>query len=168
VAGVILHCPQLSCSSERVRHAFGGALVVGRERYSHMTIVEDGVVRPIGLFDLIERLGNEKALEAVAGHEGERGLEEIKPSKRRKLIEHEQEPMPTSSGLEILGETTPDLVEDQSHQGLGPTDVRRRHNEIERRRPFVLNEIADAPVAAARYLRNDGVAVETEERHRGR
>jgi len=29
--------------------------------------------------------------------------------------------------------------------------------------PFVLNEIADAPVAAARYLGNDGIAVKTEE-----
>src|SRR3954466_3159264 len=115
-----------------------------------MTIVEDGVVRPIGLFDLVERLGNQKALEAITGHEGERGLEEIKPSKRRKLIEHEQQPMPTSFGLEGLGETAADLVEDQSHQRLSATNVRRRHHEIERRWPFVLNEIADAPVAAAR------------------
>src|SRR5215213_6785803 len=133
-----------------------------------MTIVEDGVVRPIGPFDLIERLGDEKALEAIAGHEGERRLEEIEPSKRRKLIEHEQQPVPTALGLEILGETAADLVEDQPHQRLGATDVRRRHNEIECRWPFVLNEIPDAPVAAARYLCNDGIAIETEERHRGR
>src|SRR4051812_8741758 len=132
-----------------------------------MTIVEDRVVRPIGLFDLIERLRNKEALEAIARHKRKRRLEEIKPAQRRKLIEHEQQPMPTPFGLEIFGETAADLVEDQSHQRLGATDVRRRHDEIERRWPFVLNEIPDTPVAATRYLRNDGIAIETEERHRG-
>src|SRR6266511_1872427 len=56
----------------------------------------------------------------------------------------------------------------KSHQRLGAADVRWRYDEIQRRWPFVLNEISDAPVAAPRHLGNDGVAIEPEERHRGR
>src|SRR4051812_48507392 len=133
-----------------------------------MTIIEDRVIRPVYSFDLIERLRNKETLEPISRHEGERRLEEIKPSQRRKLVEHEQQSMPAALGLEFLSETTTDLVEDQSHQRLGAADVGWRYNEIERRRPIVFNEIADAPITAARHLGNNRVAIEAEERHRGR
>src|SRR5688572_16647627 len=133
-----------------------------------MTIIEDRVIRPVCSFDLIERLRNKETLEPIARHEGERRLKEIKPSQRRKLVEHEQQSMPAALGLEFLGETATDLVEDQPYQRLGTADVRWRYDEIERGRPIILNEISDAPVAAACHLGNDGIAIEPEERHRGR
>jgi len=61
-----------------------------------MAVVEDGVVRPIGLLDLIERLRNQEALEAVAGHEGQRRFEKIEPTECREFIEHQEQPMPAS------------------------------------------------------------------------
>jgi hypothetical protein len=68
-------------------------------------------------------------------HERKRRLEEIEQSKSRKLVEHEQQPMPASLGLEVLGETAAaDLVEDQSHQRLGAADVRWRYDVRSRMR----------------------------------
>src|SRR5690242_2018674 len=74
--------------------------------------------------------------------------------------------MPASPRLQILRQAPADLVEDQPHQWLGPADVGGRHHEIERDRSLALDEVADAPVAAARHLRHDGIAIETKERHR--
>jgi hypothetical protein len=61
VAGVILHGAQFCRRAERVGDALGCAFVIGREGNAHMAIVEDGVVRPIRLLDLIERLGDGNA-----------------------------------------------------------------------------------------------------------
>ena len=36
------------------RNAFGRALVIGREAHPHMAIVENGIVLPVGLLDLIQ------------------------------------------------------------------------------------------------------------------
>src|SRR5262252_10931715 len=59
VAGVVLHRPQFGRDAERVRYALRGALVVGRETYAHMAVIEDRVVWAVGLLDLIERMGNQ-------------------------------------------------------------------------------------------------------------
>ena len=56
-----------------------------------MAIVEDRVVLAVGLGDLVERLGDQIGADAIAGHEGERRLEEVEPSQRRKLVEHHQQ-----------------------------------------------------------------------------
>ena len=48
----------------------------------------------VGLLDLVQRLRDQEALQAVAGHEGERALEEVEPAERRELVEHQQQPMP--------------------------------------------------------------------------
>jgi hypothetical protein len=63
VAGIVLHRPHLGRGAERIRDALGGALVVGREAHADMAVVEDGVVRPVGLLDLVERLRDQEALE---------------------------------------------------------------------------------------------------------
>ena len=132
-----------------------------------MAIIEDRVIGAIGFFDLVQRLRYQKTLQAVAGHEGKRRLEEVQPSQRGKLVEHQQQPVSTALEMKILGQSPPDLVQDQSHQRLGSADVRRRHHEIERRWPLVFDEIADAPVAASRDLCDNRIAIKTEERHGG-
>ncbi len=87
IIGGIAH---LGGSPKCVRHARGGALVVGGESNAHMAIVEYGIIGAIGFVDLIERLRDQKALDAVVSHEGERGLEEIETAERRKFVEHQQ------------------------------------------------------------------------------
>jgi hypothetical protein len=42
-----------------------------------MAVVEDRVIGTIGLLDLIERLGDQKTLQAVAGQERQRGFEKV-------------------------------------------------------------------------------------------
>jgi hypothetical protein len=61
-------------------------------------------------------LGNEKALEAIAGHEGERDSKKSSLPSAGNSSSMNKQPMPTSFGLEVLGETAADLVEDQPHQ----------------------------------------------------
>ena len=75
--------------------------------------------------------------------------------------------MPPRLGLQIFGQATPDLIEDEADKGLGPIDVRRWHDEVERRGHFARHQVGNTPVAAARHLGDDGIAVETEERHGG-
>ena len=70
MTGIVLHGAHLGRGAECIRDPLGGALVIGRERDADMAIVEDGVVRPIGLLDLIEALRDQKASDAVARHEG--------------------------------------------------------------------------------------------------
>ena len=71
---------------------------------------------------------------------------------RRELVEHQQQPVPPALGVQLLGQAPADLVEDQAHQRLGAADVGGRHDEVERGRPLVLDQVADAPVAPARDL----------------
>ncbi len=65
---------------------FGGALVVRGERHAHMAVVEDGVVLPIRLVNLVERLRDEEAADAVAGHEGQRRLHQQAEPYRAALV----------------------------------------------------------------------------------
>lgn len=53
---IVLHRSHLGRRAERVGHALGSALVIGREAHPDMTVVEDGVVLAVGLLDLIEGL----------------------------------------------------------------------------------------------------------------
>ena len=133
-----------------------------------MAIVEDRVVCSIRLLDLVQRLRDQEALEAIARHEGERALEEIEPSERGKLVEHQEKPMTAGFRLEILGQAAADLVEDQADQRLSAVDVGRRHDEVERRRVPSTHDVANPPIAAARHLGDNGIAIEAEERHGGR
>ena len=61
VTCIVLHRPQFGGSSKRIRNPLGGTLVIGREGNAHMTIVEDRVVRPVGSFDLVERLRDKES-----------------------------------------------------------------------------------------------------------
>src|SRR3546814_2332632 len=116
-----------------------------------MAIFENAVGLAIGLCDLVQRLGDQEGAHAVAGHEGQAGLEEVEPSERRKLVEHHEELMlgwpARLFGVELFGESAADLVEDQADQRLGPADVGGRDDKIERDRLLRLDEIGDAPVA---------------------
>ena len=132
-----------------------------------MAIVQDGIIGAIGLLDLVERLRDQKALDSIARHEGERGLEKIQPPERRKLVKHQQQTMPAVFGVQFLGEPPPDLVEDQPDQRLGAVDVGWWHHEVEADRPRLRDQIGDAPVAAVRHLGHHGIAVKPEKRHRG-
>jgi hypothetical protein len=57
-----------------------------------MAVVENRVVLALGFLDLVQRLCDEEALQAVARHEGERALEKVEPAERRKFVEHEEQP----------------------------------------------------------------------------
>ena len=60
-------------------------------KHAHVAVVEDRVVRPVGLVDLVQGLRDQEGAQPVAGHEGERALEEVEAAERRKLIEHQQQ-----------------------------------------------------------------------------
>jgi hypothetical protein len=74
---------------------------------------------------------------------------------------------PASGHKSLSGrKSTPaDLVEDRAHQRLGAADVGWRHDEVKRNRLIPLDQIVDAPVAVVGDLRDDGVAIEPQERH---
>ena len=168
VPGIVLHCLHLGRGAERVRNAFGGSLVIGREADPDMAVVEDRVVRAIGLLDLVQRLGDEEGLEAITRHEGKGALEEVEATERGKLIEHKQQAVTVALRLQILGQPAADLIEDQADQRLGAVDVGGRHHEVERGRMLAADHVGDAPVAATGDLGDDGVAIQAQERHRGR
>jgi hypothetical protein len=133
-----------------------------------MAIVEDRIILPIGLLDLVERLGDQEGLDPVSRHEGERAFEEIEAAQRRKFVEHQEQAPRPRAGIEILGEPPSDLVEDQADERLGAADVAGRHDEIERGRTVPRHQIGNPPFGPARHRRDDGVAIQAEKGHGGR
>ena len=119
VPGIVLHRAHLGRGSERIGNPLGGTLVVCREADPDMAVVEDRVVRPVSLLDLVQRLRDQEALQAVAGHESQGAFEEVQASERGKLIEHQEQPVASAFGLQVLGQPSADLVEDQADQRLG-------------------------------------------------
>src|SRR6266700_597700 len=79
MAGIVPQRPHLGRSPQGIRDALRGALVVRGKGHAYMAVIENGVVRPVGLLDLVEGLGDQKTLEAIAGHKRQRRLEEIQP-----------------------------------------------------------------------------------------
>ena len=69
--------------------------------------------------------------------------------------------------VQFLGQPSPDLVEHQADERFGPRDVAGWNDEVERRRLLARDQIHDAPVAGARDLGDDGIAVKPEKRHGG-
>src|SRR3546814_16716370 len=114
------------CSSDL--NPLGGALVIGREGDPDMAVVEDRIIFAISLLDLVERLGDQEGADAIAGHEGKAGLEEVEPPERRKLVQHHQElvlAVAVPDAFELPGQAAADLVEHQADQRHCPADVRR-------------------------------------------
>ena len=68
---------------------------------------------------------------------GERRFKEVETAERRKLVEHQQQPVALARCGQLLGQPAADLVEDQADERLGAVDVGRRDNEIEADRPFL-------------------------------
>ncbi len=121
VAGVVALGAQLGGGAQRLGDAFGGALVVRGERHADMAVVENRMVLAVGLVDLVERLRDEEAADAVARHEGQRRLEEVQAAQRRELVEHQQQlvaALDAVAAVERFGEPPPDLVEDQADERL--------------------------------------------------
>ena len=132
-----------------------------------MAVIQNGIIWAIGPFDLIERLRDQEALQAIACHEGQRGFEKVEPAQRWELVEHQEEPVSSTFCIQVFGQAAANLIENEAHQRLGPADVRRRDYKIERCRPLVLDKVADAPIALACDLRHDGITIKAEERHGG-
>ena len=95
-----------------------------------MAVVQYRVVLAVGLFDLVQRLGNEEGFDAVACHEGKCAFEEVEAAQRRKFIEHQQQAVRTFSRGQLFGKPPPDLIEDEADQRLGPADVAGRYDQI--------------------------------------
>src|SRR3546814_14105148 len=92
----------------------------------------------VRLLNLVEALGDQKGSNAVTGHEGEAGFEEIQAAERRELVQHHQQTVALRVICGLIQprrQATPDLVEDQTDQWLGAADVRRRDDEIAGTRP---------------------------------
>lgn len=54
---------------------------------------------------------DQEALDALTCHEGERGFEEVKPAKRRELVEHHQDALSAILRMQILGEPATNLIQ---------------------------------------------------------
>src|SRR3546814_6284530 len=63
-------------------------------------------------------------------------------------------------GVVIFRQSASDLIEDQADQRLGARDVGWRHYEVERRWSRSADDVGDAPIAAARHLCDNGIAIE--------
>src|SRR5665213_885329 len=167
MTGIVLHGAHFSNSAKCIGDALCCAFVICRKAYAHVAIAENGIIWPIGLLDLIERLRDEETLETIACHEGECAFEEVEPSEGWKLIEHQQHTVSLTLGLQVLGQTSADLIEDQADERFCPRDVGWRHDEIEGGWPFAADQFTNAPVTAPRHCGNDRIAVEAKKRHGG-
>src|SRR5262249_51235060 len=104
---------------EQVRDPACGSIVIGRECESNVAIVEDRIVRAVGLFELIERLRNQECLKAIPGNERDGRFEELEAAERRELVEEEEKPVAVSgfaTELHELGEPATDLVQHQANE----------------------------------------------------
>src|SRR3546814_5331499 len=109
--GIVAHRSLLGGLSQRIGNPLGGALVIGREGDPDMAVVEDRIIFAISLLDLVERLGDQEGADAIAGHEGKAGLEEVEPPERRKLVQHHQElvlAVAVPDAFELLGQAAAD------------------------------------------------------------
>ncbi len=168
MSGIVALRAKFGRGAERIGNPLGRALVVRRKRDADMAIVEDGVIFAIGFRNLIQRLGNEVGADAVARHEGKRGLEEIQPAKCGKLVQHHQELMLAELGgiaFELFGQPAADLIENQPHERLGARNIRWRDDQIERNGPCCIDQIGNPPIASRRGRSNGGIAIKPEERH---
>ncbi len=168
--GIVALRAQFGGGAERFRDPFGRAFVVGRKRHADVAVVQNRMVLAVGFVDLVERLRDKEAADAVAGHEGKRRLEEVQAAQRRELVEHQQQfvaALDAVATVERFGESPADLVEDQADKRFGARNVRRRYHQIQRHRMLGCDQVGDAPVAARGHFRHGRVAVQAEERHGG-
>ncbi|GBQ41960.1 hypothetical protein AA0614_2500 [Komagataeibacter saccharivorans NRIC 0614] len=133
MTGIVLLRPDLGGCSKSIRHTSGCPFIIGRETDPDMAVVENGIVLPVSFLDLIQALGDQESLDAVACHESQRTFEEVETPECRKLIQHEQKAMIFLLVLQVFRQAATDLVKHKADQRLGPADIRRWHAEIERR-----------------------------------
>ena len=130
-----------------------------------MAIVEDRVIWPVGSFELIQALCDQEAADAVARYKCKLALEEVEASEGRELIEHQQEFLPPSIGIQALGQPPSNLVEDEAHQGLCTSDVGWRDHQVQRNGLSSIDQVTDAPIAPPRHLGDHGVPIKPQEAH---
>src|SRR5689334_5649018 len=111
---------QLGSRAKRIGNSLRCAFVIRCECNPHVTVIEDGIVRPVCLLDLVQRLRDEKGAQAVTCHEGESAFEEVESPKRRELIKHEEHL--ASRGVSVadfqrLSEPATDLIQNQTNEG---------------------------------------------------
>src|SRR5574337_1788140 len=90
-ARIVLHGTHFGRGAERIGDPLSGSLVVGGEAHSDMAVVENGIILPVSLLDLVQGLRDQEALQTVARHEGERALKEVETAEGGEFIEHEQQ-----------------------------------------------------------------------------
>ena len=110
-------------------------------------------------------MGDQKAADAVACHEGKLALEEVQAAEGCELIEHQQQLLPAPIGIQALGQPPSDLVEDEAHQRALSGHIGGRYYQVQRHRSNSLDQITDAPVAPPRHFGNDGITIESQETH---
>src|SRR5271156_4983097 len=90
MSGVVSLCSRLCRGSQGIGDPFRRTLIVCRESHPDVAVIEKRMIRPISFFDLIQGLRDQESPKPVGRHEGKRGLEEVQPTERRELIEHEK------------------------------------------------------------------------------
>ena len=72
------------------------------------------------LLDLVERLRDQEALEAIAGHGSHHLLEEIETAELRKLVEQQQQAVTLLTAMPVSGlifhQSARDLTDEETHQ----------------------------------------------------
>ncbi|MNI24541.1 hypothetical protein D3C73_781650 [compost metagenome] len=115
-----------------------------------MAVIENGVVRTVGLDDVVQGLGDEHDFDAVAAHQPQRFLEEAQPAQKRELVHHHQKPVafgaPGGVTPLVSGQRLRRRVEEQPDQRPKRRGVRRRHLHIERHRRLGAHEVAHGEV----------------------
>ena len=164
MTGIVLLRAEFRCCSERIRDALGGAFIIGRESNAHMTIIQDRIIGPVSLFDLVQGLSDQIGADAIACHEGECTFKEVQPPERRKLIQHEEQ-FPAVLFGQIFRQPASNLVKDQPDQRLRPRQVGWRDDQIERKRALPFNQVLDAPVRPAGDFCDHGVTIKRQETH---
>ncbi len=138
--GVVFHGAQFCRHSQRIRNPPRGPLVIGREADPDMAIVEDRVVRTVGLLYLIERLGDQEAFQPVAGHERQR-----RSRKSRAYQERETRPASTATGADAFEHRDLPVnrrliwLRIRRISGLVRLDIGWRHDQIHEARVVALD-----------------------------
>ena len=139
--------------------------------YQDAFVVENGIIRAVGLLELVERLGDEEGLHAVAGDEREGASRRSRGARatgtRRAAGAADAGRRVFAPDLHRLGEAPADLVEHQANDGPRARQVARRHDQVEADRPVGVHEVGDPEVAADVFRAMTGIAVEAQARHGG-
>lgn len=158
--GIVFLGPDFGGGPQRIRDPFGGPFIIGGEADPHMAVIEDRVVLTVGFLDLIQALGDQESLDAIAPHEREGAFKEVEPSECGKFIQHHQQAMIMFMRVQILGQPAPDLVQHQTDQRFCATDIRGWYAEIKRGGTTPFDNISNPPGTTRGNFRDDRIAIQ--------